>query len=242
MHSVNRRRVSLLIICILLGAILNIAVAWSCAIWSRPDPATAAVLSEQDSLTHWHQIAPTHWVAEVAQIRPSAIEPFGSLQTSFGMRIRTIGVHGFYFSETSPELAVGDMAWHAFEYSVGWPIACLHFMEFKSTDARPPIFQKAWVASRGISSLHVSPGQKLPYGPIWIGLVINTIFYAAVAWLVLRGPSEIRRRIRQYRGRCQACGYPIGLSSVCTECGVPVPRGLRPVAAPGRKLAGGAPH
>jgi hypothetical protein len=61
--------------------------------------------------------------------------------------------------------------------------------------------------------------HRLPYGPLWSGLIVNTIFYAAIVWLMIRSPIETRRRWRELRGRCGACGYPRGESTVCTECG-----------------------
>jgi hypothetical protein len=56
--------------------------------------------------------------------------------------------------------------------------------------------------------------------PLGTVLSINTIFYAAILWLLFFAPGAMRRTIRRNRGLCPACGYPIGTSSVCTECGV----------------------
>ena len=54
--------------------------------------------------------------------------------------------------------------------------------------------------------------------PIWLGLAINTLFYAALLWL----PFAVRQWIRMWRGKrglCPACAYPRGESEVCSECG-----------------------
>ena len=56
-----------------------------------------------------------------------------------------------------------------------------------------------------------------------LGFAINTMFYAAMLWLLfaaLHPGGFVRRRIRARRGQCPACAYPIGASNVCTECGV----------------------
>jgi len=66
----------------------------------------------------------------------------------------------------------------------------------------------------------------LPVSPIWPGFAINTIFYAAILWLLCVAPFALRRRIRARRGLCPACAYPIGTSDVCTECGKTVTRQL----------------
>ena len=60
--------------------------------------------------------------------------------------------------------------------------------------------------------------RAVPLLPVWPGFLINTIFYAAVLWLPF-GPFAMRRLIRLKRGLCPKCAYPMGESSVCTECG-----------------------
>ena len=64
--------------------------------------------------------------------------------------------------------------------------------------------------------------RGMPYLPIWPGFAINTIFYAGILWLLVAAPFKLRRFIRMKRQRCPGCGYPVGTSPVCTECGVPV--------------------
>ena len=63
--------------------------------------------------------------------------------------------------------------------------------------------------------------RLIPLCPIWPGFAINTLFYAGVLWMLCCGPFALRRMIRRRRGRCPQCGYPIGQSPVCTECGAP---------------------
>jgi hypothetical protein len=55
--------------------------------------------------------------------------------------------------------------------------------------------------------------------PIWPGFAINTLFYAGILWVMFAAPFALRRRRRIKRGLCPACAYPVGDSSVCTECG-----------------------
>lgn len=63
----------------------------------------------------------------------------------------------------------------------------------------------------------------MPLRIILPGFAINTMFYAAILWLVFAAPGFVRRRIRTRRGQCLACGYPNGSSDVCTECGKALP-------------------
>jgi hypothetical protein len=67
----------------------------------------------------------------------------------------------------------------------------------------------------------------IPIRPIWPGFAINTIFYAAILWLLFAAPPTIRRWRRIKRGLCPACAYPIGSSDKCTECGALVPLPLK---------------
>ena len=52
---------------------------------------------------------------------------------------------------------------------------------------------------------------------------MNTFFYAVILWLLICGPFVLRRFIRMKRGRCVKCGYPLGESPVCSECGKTLP-------------------
>ncbi len=66
--------------------------------------------------------------------------------------------------------------------------------------------------------------RLVPLRPIWPGFAVNTVFYAAVLWLLIPGPFVLRRIIRVKRGLCPACAYPRGESDVCSECGKALPR------------------
>ncbi|MHC4711610.1 MAG: hypothetical protein ACYTA3_14740 [Planctomycetota bacterium] len=61
--------------------------------------------------------------------------------------------------------------------------------------------------------------RVLPLRPILIGNAVNTVSFAAVLWAIALGPGTLRRFIRRRRQLCQACGYPVGESELCTECG-----------------------
>ena len=65
--------------------------------------------------------------------------------------------------------------------------------------------------------------RALPLRPIWPGFGVNTLFYAAVLWLLIPGSFVLRRFIRVSRGLCPACAYPMGESAVCSECGKALP-------------------
>ncbi len=66
-----------------------------------------------------------------------------------------------------------------------------------------------------------------PLAPLWPGFATNTLFYAAILWLLIPGLFALRHMIRRWRGLCPKCAYPMGESSVCTECGQGLPQPVR---------------
>jgi hypothetical protein len=64
----------------------------------------------------------------------------------------------------------------------------------------------------------------IPCKPVWRGFAINTIFYAAIAWMLSLVPGAIRRRVRRKCGQCAACGYLLHGSpgDKCPECGATI--------------------
>ena len=61
---------------------------------------------------------------------------------------------------------------------------------------------------------------ELPYRPLWWGLTVDVIVWAVGLWSFAFVGSALRNKIRKRRGVCPTCNYPIGVSEVCTECGV----------------------
>ena len=64
-------------------------------------------------------------------------------------------------------------------------------------------------------------GSELPLLPIWPGFAINTIFYATILWMLALAPFTARRIIRRKRGLCLNCGYDLRGTAqmICSECG-----------------------
>src|SRR5688572_25754871 len=120
----------------------------------------------------------------------------------------------------------GPMVWHVYnpnstfvgygsdEYlqTSGWPIQAIAWKSSKWPH------QTTWtrINSTGFDR-----------GPLCPGFAINTIFYAAILWLVFAAPFRVRRWRRIRRGLCVRCAYPVGTSAVCSECGASIPFPLR---------------
>lgn len=90
----------------------------------------------------------------------------------------------------------------------GWPLACLRRTQRWWPDNEEWRIDAPW-----------DTGMRLE----WEGVVMNPVIGAASVWGVLFAPrcawGFVVARRRRREGCCPGCGYPIGVSAVCTECG-----------------------
>ncbi len=102
----------------------------------------------------------------------------------------------------------------------GWPVVSM-WRDYDGSNFRMPRLL------HGLPVTFLPPDgafqQAVPLNAAWPGFTVNTLFYAAVLWLLIPGPFALRRFIRVRRGLCPACAYPMGESGVCTECGKAIP-------------------
>lgn len=233
-----RRRIAIILVFLLLGAVVNVAVAWAIALTS-----TLQVRTTADSFlgySHGTLSSGHDWGLFANGTRGSLmilmfIEPADRANLVEEIRVRLELGEGSQYMQKPwamsavciPEAGVDCAAGFAVAY--GWPflshIAAFHEASY---DEASPGFGKFKVV--GFSAIVIgepraliSPPLSLPVAPIYSGLVINAAFYALLLWLLLTTPLAARRMLRRRRGLCEKCAYPIGVSAVCTECGKPVP-------------------
>jgi hypothetical protein len=89
----------------------------------------------------------------------------------------------------------------------GWPLPSLY-----------SVTERALSANKSVHGGFAVFDSILPLRPVWSGLLLDSAFFAFVAAL-LCAPLAIRRFRRLWQSRCVKCGYPIGQSRRCTECG-----------------------
>ncbi|MBX3359313.1 MAG: hypothetical protein KF745_12910 [Phycisphaeraceae bacterium] len=192
-------------ICLLLGAITTVLVAWSCLWWPR---------------VNMYDFGYEGWPIDLGPNWPPAP---GS--TSGFVEIGHCGE----FAASSPEysgLAI------VFCDTWGFPFPCLSMgrcIDSRSLEVGGEFGQ--WQLAPANSHWLAIP--YLPVRPKWPALAFNTAFYAALFASIWMGPSAIRRTLRSRRGQCLSCGYTIGTADACTECGSPVlhPRARRAPSA-----------
>ncbi|MEE9128947.1 MAG: hypothetical protein V3T84_02945 [Phycisphaerales bacterium] len=215
-------RLRKLVFFVLLGAIVNIAVAWG-----------SSVL-----------IGFAETTSDIRAVRGS---PVGAWLVKTYNRFSAFRVEWFRSRNSAPNQSEGPSpadlvpTWIAYDPELnenrrvelwdaearGWPLLALW--------SKPVSFYEVLDGTRhplpkeGTIELPLSPfrggmgvmPKVLPLRPIWLGFAIDTIFYAAILWLLWSSPFAARRFIRRKRGVCINCGYDLRGSEDkgCPECG-----------------------
>lgn len=208
----------------LIGLVVNVFVAWGFAAWGRTSTAEGRVRVDMmgcksdfvldPSLTwSWrHQLLSEQPFMRVVStgIGVRAIDEFDSRPvdwTKVPAYVTPIG-EGVLLKRTL----------------FGWPEYSLQWHEVKdSRDRKADVAMGRWIDLPGKGPVHNDSGfqRRLPLEPVWRGLALNTVVYAAVAVMVARmvryGCGAARRR----RGRCPSCAYDVrgDWASGCPECG-----------------------
>jgi hypothetical protein len=204
-----------------LGAIVNLLVAWG----------LAACTSDYATRHGWAQVGGSQWSGGAGQ----SVGGYW-FQSNWNKYGRT-GAYGEKYDQIVPNWSpvsddppdwfreVGSSAREDHLVDAhGWP--CLAFLGWIRWRHFGNVIEDRLAGFEpGIAAGMVRTRTVLPTRPIWPGFAVNTLFYAAILWLLMFGQFAMRRAIRMRRGLCLACGYPIGERDVCTECGKPVTPG-----------------
>jgi hypothetical protein len=98
----------------------------------------------------------------------------------------------------------------------GWPVKCL----YSFTVIDPETAKMQIVGSVAIPQGVPLAGVRVPVRPLWTGLALDTLLWGAAWCLPFVAWSAARRRNRERRGACIACGYEgTGSKAPCPECG-----------------------
>jgi hypothetical protein len=206
--------------------IANWAIAWSFALFGSIDKNRFAVVSSSNGEVRqtggtvpiklaWPVNVPAEWPSPVKRSQHSG-RGF-RYENCFGL-IRTDAGYSEYL------ISMTRFGWpfHSLEWTAG---------SERHTVAGPHLwrFGGRWISMPGpVEQLLVQitgdfpARRRLPIDPVWPGFIANTALFAIGFWLLLRSAGSTRRFVRRRRGQCMSCGYPVGTSPVCTECGEPV--------------------
>jgi hypothetical protein len=227
------------------GAIINVAVAWGLALSVCVDERGHVVIDSHNSPLQTFTISDAgylrriYWSAqkqENASSDEAAVErnwhTWAPLAVKFQSAVISVPwnscIGSFETSYHAPP--PGGMTWDNLPRVEimdcrGWPAAAACAQIDLGDGKEQPTSHDGLMIESSIGRCHRWLDYRvLPLKPIWPGFVINTMFYAAVLWLLFAAPGFVRRRLRARRGQCPACGYQIapGTGHVCSECGRPL--------------------
>jgi len=220
-----KSRMMFILLMLLLGAIVNVAVAWGCGLRSpmtiRNQPGYAMSTSGAETR-----------VFDSSEFFLRSGEPgFISQYDLFGWEWRGRGARMLRISHwIGYNAAPWDTGDYLIERESGWPLLSMHGQcrEINTMYWAFPV-PSEWRKGPNFIGIGAAANQTagvfLPLRPLWPGFLINTVFYALLLWLLFFAPFAARRALRRKRRLCEKCAYPVGTSPVCTECGAGVPGG-----------------
>jgi hypothetical protein len=234
--SMSARSIVLWLLLICGGAIVNIAVAWGCGI--LVPVGSVPQLNGGDGVEgfgagptgreHWHVQRNESW--GVTRLASIYVVDFISRDAS----IEGVAADSLVPAWANNAIDRGSETQRLLLYAMGWPLRTLrcHYevIDASTVELREGVELRGSLFPPNASLPRVS---ALPLRPIPAGFAINTIFYAAVLWVLFAIPGVVKRHRRRSRGQCTFCGYDLrgqlpgaeaGVSNKCPECGCMIHR------------------
>ena len=190
-----------ILVFLVLGAIVNVAVAWGFATLMP-----TRWLVERTGMYMPSDIA--EWdICVMAQAGAVLVDAEASMMVTPGPKSQDPIPHWSLPSkipaQQSPHSEFQEIAY-------GWPAVTMFYREGCCTWTEGGLV---------IPWMSRYDDRTLPLMPIWPDFAMNTVFYAIVLCPVFAAAFALRRRWRIRRSLCPKCAYPVGTSDKCTECG-----------------------
>ncbi len=217
-----KRRVCILLLCIGVGVVANVAVAWALALrdvdewyragwWGELEMEDVAFSKRFPAWTPWAD------AEDAAALGGTIYRPGASLTlTSRGRWIKDPS--GREVAEQQSELVVRS----------GFPFPSLRrdVVGLLEPNAPTIVYEPApgaWggipLPDRGPPATPGSLGATLPCVPLLGATLANVSLYGLAFFVVFLAPRRMRRRLLRSEGRCVRCTYPIDPDGLCAECG-----------------------
>ena len=217
---------------LLAGAVANVAVAWGCAVWTLRGEFGIG-LNEPVDDHPW--LRGSDW-----KLRPEDDDFVWAARreiSGFGLQRKAFMLYPrWWVPYRDPDVKPRPLsaATIVVRDRSGWPLRALQGEQWllKSEDY-PDVPARRWFFESRFAIANVrvfnswkgmmaTDNRLLAYLPIWPGFTVNTLFYAAILWVLIPGPFALRRLIRRRHGLCPNCAYDLRHAEheACPECGV----------------------
>ncbi len=207
------------------GAIVNVAVAWTLAVSIDLTEAPRSVGIAGDGTSKWQGMSHTRAGGYLFTSTwwPDQLPPY-TIQRQLSEIVPAWSPAG-HTSPWSSADAGASRTHNDLSEARGWPLLALMSWIERHDGAqttRAGVDLTFWPRK---NSAGRTTYRLLPTRPIWPGFAINTLFYAAILWLLFAAPFALRRRRRVKLGMCVKCGYdlrgspPHADTTNCPECG-----------------------
>ena len=223
-----RRWITIILLCLLLGAVINIAVAWGLAIQ----------LSPPDSITH--NAGPTYRIVcrrfqsfDLFYLRTCGASKWVIVDSSarslwLGEDISTTSQIQWDMPASIAEMLQLDRESlpcpkYKSKAVISYGLPFQSMVALKSTRGLRKQWPVGWVNTREEYNygIRLSNNIIVPILPIPALFVANWTLYAAIVALVYLGFRSFTFSVRRRRGRCPKCAYDLrhDLATGCPECG-----------------------
>lgn len=202
------------------GAIMTVAVAWACAALVLVKPGAVGF----SSVTRVAHLGDEKWSSVYECKALGTRRMFSMRDTDFYFDYTTTVMvdEAQLFPGWARQTAAGRHDSVAVHEARGLPLQAMS-CEIMTRGGRE------WRTAPSLGGIALTPSSQgfavrsraLPLRPIWPAFAADSMFYAAILLVSVRGPGAVRRLVRNRSGRCVACGYDLRgeRSHACPECG-----------------------
>lgn len=187
---------------LILGSVVSIVVAWSCALWSKrtgvltePQFAPKIVLNKRFAIEE----------IENATYLGKQEQSFGNLYVFSTMRQAKVDMYEYRHTTVNM-------------FRQGWPMLCLtgeyrFGYQAKRSSSYALVATPHWL---------LESHRMIALGPMPLGMLVDSAFFGTPLWLLSFGIERLKTTIRKRNKRCINCGYDLRGTKhdACPECGV----------------------